>query len=182
MPRISSPNATLSITRRWASSPKCWKTIETEWRRSSRSSAALAAVTSWPRDPDRARGRLDQADQRADERRLARAREAHDDEHLARPDVERDVADGRDAAGLLAELRARQLRVGRPDDAVRLRAEDLPDARSRDERLTGTAVAGHAADISVVRRPAASRPAAASGTRVRRRRRTRCPGRAAARS
>ena len=46
IPRISSPNATLSITRRCARSPKCWNTIETEWRRSSRSSPALAAVTS----------------------------------------------------------------------------------------------------------------------------------------
>ena len=45
-PWISSPKATLSITRRWASRPKCWKTIDTVWRRSSRSSAASAAITS----------------------------------------------------------------------------------------------------------------------------------------
>ena len=55
IPRISSPNATLSITRRWASRPKCWKTIETEWRRSSRSSAALARRDVLPGDPDRRR-------------------------------------------------------------------------------------------------------------------------------
>ena len=48
MPWISSPNATLSITRRCASRPKCWKTIETVFRRSARSSAWLAPVTSWP--------------------------------------------------------------------------------------------------------------------------------------
>ena len=47
-PWISSPKATFSTTRRCASSPKCWKIIETEWRRSSRSSAALAPVTSCP--------------------------------------------------------------------------------------------------------------------------------------
>ena len=48
MPLTSSPKATLSITRRCASRPKCWNTIETELRRSSRSSAAPAAETSWP--------------------------------------------------------------------------------------------------------------------------------------
>jgi hypothetical protein len=47
-PWISRPNATFSITVRWASRPKCWKTIETVWRRSSRSAAASAAITSAP--------------------------------------------------------------------------------------------------------------------------------------
>src|SRR5437879_2947254 len=51
-------------------------------------------------EDDLARGRLDEAGQAADERRLARARQAHDDEDLPAPDVERDVMDGRDAAGL----------------------------------------------------------------------------------
>ena len=51
-------------------------------------------------DLDRPCGRLDQPDQRADERRLAGAGKAHDDEHLARVDVDRDIADGGDAAGL----------------------------------------------------------------------------------
>ena len=41
-----------------------------------------------------------------------------------------------------------ELGVWCADDAVRLRAEDLPDPRGRDERLADTAVAGHAADIS----------------------------------
>ena len=103
-------------------------------------------------DPDRPRGRLDQPDQRPDERRLARAGEAHDDEHLAAPDVEGDVAHRRDAAGLLAKLRPAELGVRCAEDAVRLGAEDLPDARGRDERLTGSPVAGHAADISVSER------------------------------
>src|SRR5439155_26613761 len=47
-PGTSSPNATLSTTRRWASRPKCWKTIEDVWRRSSRRSDWEAAQTSRP--------------------------------------------------------------------------------------------------------------------------------------
>src|SRR5947207_8314839 len=47
-PWISSPNATLSTTRRCARRPKCWKTIDEVCRRSSRSSAWLADVMSWP--------------------------------------------------------------------------------------------------------------------------------------
>ncbi len=47
-PWISWPNATFSITVRCASRPKCWNTIETVWRRSSRSSAWSAAITSEP--------------------------------------------------------------------------------------------------------------------------------------
>ena len=129
-------------------------------------------------DADGPRGRLDQADQRPDERRLARAGEAHDDEHLAAPDVERDVPHCRDAAGLLASS-AGSLDVRCAEDAVRLGAEDLPDARGRDERLAGSPVAGHAADISVSERQGkAPRPRA----EVRRRRRSECPAPAAARS
>ena len=110
-PCTSSPKATLSITRRCASRPKCWKTIDTDVRRSSRSSARPAPVTSWPAISDRSGGRLDQPDQRADERRLARPRQAHDHEHLAGPDLERHVADGGDAARLLAQLAAREVGV-----------------------------------------------------------------------
>ena len=47
-PCTSSPNATLSITRRCASRPKCWKIIETLCRRSWRSSSRPAAITSCP--------------------------------------------------------------------------------------------------------------------------------------
>ena len=53
-------------------------------------------------DLDLAGGRLDQSDQRADERRLAGAGEAHDDEDLVLPDLEGDVADGGDALMLVA--------------------------------------------------------------------------------
>ena len=72
--------------------------------------------------------RLDQADERAHERRLAGAGEAHDDEHLSRPDLERDVADGDDAPRLLAQLPARKIGVRGSDEPFGVRAEDLPDA------------------------------------------------------
>ena len=79
-------------------------------------------------DLDRACGRLDQPHERPDERRLARAREAHDDEHLAGPDLDRDVSHRDDAPGLLAQLAAGKERVGRADEALPLRTEDLPDS------------------------------------------------------
>src|SRR5881392_3499359 len=86
-------------------------------------------------DVDLSGARLDQPDQRPDERRLARAGESHDDEDLPGSYVERDVADGRDAAGLRAQLGARELGVGRADDAVGVAPEDLPDAGGPDQGL-----------------------------------------------
>ncbi len=88
-------------------------------------------------DADLARRRLDQPDQRADERRLARAREAHDDEHLAGPDVERDVADRHRVAALLAQLAARQVGLRAVDDALAVGAEDLPHAACLQQRRAG---------------------------------------------
>ncbi len=90
-----------------------------------------------PGDAHRPGGRLDQAHERADERRLARARQPHDDEDLAGPDLEADVAHGGDAPGLLAQLGPREVGRGRPDDAVGVRPEHLPDAVDRDQRITG---------------------------------------------
>ena len=86
-------------------------------------------------DLDPTGGRLDQADQRAHERRLPGAREPHHDEHLARPDVERDVANGGDAVVLLAQLGAGEVGVGRADHPVGVAAEDLPDALRADQRI-----------------------------------------------
>ena len=83
----------LSRTGRWGSSPKCWKTIENFFRRSSRRRAGLAAQDVLAVEVDLAQRRLDQAGQAADERGLAAARQPHDDEDLAGLDVERDVAD-----------------------------------------------------------------------------------------
>ena len=66
---------------------------------------------------------------------LARAGEAHDHEHLARRHVEGHVADGGHAARLLQQLGARQVGVGRADDAVGLRSVDLPDVAARNDVL-----------------------------------------------
>jgi len=79
--------------------------------------------------------RLDEADERPHEGRLARAREAHDDEHLAGPDLDRDVIDGDDAPRLLALLGARKVGVRRPDELVPVRSEDLPHPLGADRRL-----------------------------------------------
>ena len=88
-------------------------------------------------DLDATRGRLDQPDQRADERRLAGAREAHHDEDLAGIDVERDVPHRGDAARLRAQLGAGQVGVGRADHLARVLAEDLPDPLRLDQRRGG---------------------------------------------
>src|SRR5262249_17522510 len=73
-------------------------------------------------------------DQRADERRLARAGQPHDDEDLARPHFERDVLDRNDAPRLLPQLGTREVRLGRADELLRVRSEDLPDTRRADRR------------------------------------------------
>ena len=99
-----------------------------------------------PVELDASGGRLDQANQRPDERRLARAGEAHDDEHLAGVHLERDVAHCGDAAGLLAQLCARQIRVGRADHLVGVPSEDLPDALRPDERRTAVSLPLEEAD------------------------------------
>ena len=56
-------------------------------------------------EQDLARGRLDEAGDAADERRLAAARQAHDDEDLARPDVERARRAGRSSSRSCAAAR-----------------------------------------------------------------------------
>ena len=111
-------------------------------------------------DLDPARRRLDQPDQRADERRLTGAGEAHDDEDLARPDLEGDIADRGDATMLLAQLGARKIGVGRSHHAVGMAPEDLPDALDADQRLAapvdlvaeGCAGVGHRCHRSTVPR------------------------------
>ena len=133
-PRISRPNATLSMTRRWGSRPKCWKTMLNRRRRSSRSVSGVALTDVLAVEQDLAGGRLDEPGHAADERRLAAAGQAHDDEDLARPDVERDVAQADRRAGLRAELVARQVGVGRADDLVLGRPEDLPEVPDGERR------------------------------------------------
>ena len=86
---------------------------------------------------DRALGRLDQAGQQADQRRLARAGQAHDHEHLAGRDLERDVADADDVAGLLLEVLAGQVGLLGTDDLVGPGAEDLPQVLDANRRFVG---------------------------------------------
>ena len=86
-------------------------------------------------EEDLAQGRLDQPGEAADERRLAAARQAHDDEDLARADVERDVADGDRGRGPEPELGIRELEQGRTGDLRLGRPEDLPQPTNGDRRL-----------------------------------------------
>ena len=155
-PWISSPNATLSTMRRCGSSPKCWKTMLIFCRRSSRSRSSFAAEHVLAVDQDLAGGRIVEPVDHPDERGLAGARQPHDDEHLAGRDVERDVAHGRDAPGLLEQRSARgSVGVGRSDDALGLRPVDLPDVAARNgrSRLVQTAPLGCASGHGSLRRP-----------------------------
>ncbi len=95
---------------------------------------ASSSAMSSPSMTHLARGRLDEPAEAADERRLARARQPHHDEHVALGHVEAHVADGGDAAGARFELGARQIGVGRVDDALRVRSEHLPHPAARDRR------------------------------------------------
>jgi hypothetical protein len=88
-----------------------------------------------PGDADLACGRLDQADQRADEGGLAGARQSHHHEHLAGLDLDRHVTDGDDVARLALELRARQLGVRGAHDLVGMGPEHLPHALGANDRL-----------------------------------------------
>ena len=75
----------------------------------------------------RAGGGLDQPGEQADQGRLARAGQAHHHEHLTRRDVEPDVPDADDVAGLLLQLLARELGLVGLHDLVGPRPEDLPE-------------------------------------------------------
>ena len=88
-------------------------------------------------DPHRAGGRLDEAGQAADERRLAAAGQTHDDEHLAGVDVEVDVTDRDDIAGLGLQLASGEVGQRRTDDPLRARPEDLPQPPHRDRAPHG---------------------------------------------
>ena len=102
------------------------------------------AATSLAVESDPARGRLDEPGQAAHQRRLAGAGQAHDDEDLARRDVERDVLDRGDAAGPLQHFGRGRSASGVPMIDPRLRAEDLPQSRHRQPRLrVDKSFAGH---------------------------------------
>ena len=86
-------------------------------------------------EEDLAGGRLDQAGDAAHERRLAAARQAHDHEDLARPDVERDVAQARSSSRSCVRSSSRgRSASGRADGLVLGRPEDLPQVPHREGR------------------------------------------------
>src|SRR5690606_13144200 len=72
--------------------------------------------------------------QAADEGRLAAPGEAHDHEDLSGGDGEADIPDSGGAPGPGAELGGLQFGVRGPDDAIRLRSEDLPQRAHLDRR------------------------------------------------
>ncbi len=144
-PRISRPNATLSITRRWASSPKCWKIIETECRRSSRSCCVDRGDDVLPSDLDRAG-------------RSARSAGSASARASTCPDPERPITTNtspgqtsnetsRTAATqpVLARSSERESSAsGVPMHLVGVRPEDLPDVARPDHRLRRRAGCGTA--------------------------------------
>ncbi len=69
-------------------------------------------------DGDAARGRLDEPVQQPDQRRLARAGQAHDHEQLAVGDVEGHVVHGEGRAGAALDLRPAETLAGQPDGLV----------------------------------------------------------------
>src|SRR5262249_52743318 len=105
-----------------------FRATELAQRASVRTEDVLAA------DADRARRRLDQACDAADEGRLAAAREAHDDEDLAAGDVEGDVPRGDRATGFREQLGSRKIKVFAAPQPFWMRAEDLPDVARFDHR------------------------------------------------
>ena len=76
---------------------------------------------------DAALGRPDEAQQRPAERRLAAARLADEPQHLALAEVERDVVDCLDLAGLAPE---ESLAEAAPDRVVRLQPADRDESRA----------------------------------------------------
>jgi hypothetical protein len=96
-------------------------------------------------EQDLAEGRLNEPGQATDQRRLAAAGQAHDDEDLALLNVERDIADrdrrpgpSAELATLLVDRRGFQLRFRRP--------EDLPEVPDGDRRRPRNQRTGRACD------------------------------------
>ena len=86
----------------------------TRWRRTSSKALLVGCRDVDVADAHRAGGRLDEPGEAAHERRLAAARQAHHDEHLARRDVEIDLADGDDVAGAASSSRRGRSASGEP--------------------------------------------------------------------
>jgi hypothetical protein len=78
-------------------------------------------------DDDLPRGGGNEPGDATNEGGLAAPRQPHHHEDLAGLDVERDVTNGGDAARLIQKVLAREIGVGRSDDAFCVRPVDLPD-------------------------------------------------------
>src|SRR5712691_3511804 len=83
-------------------------------------------------EEDLAGGRFDEPGQAANQGRLATAGQAHDDEDLARLDIEGDVANGDGGPELRPKVGIRKIRVRGADELVLGRAEGLPEVPDRD--------------------------------------------------
>ena len=128
LPCTSSPKATLSSTRRCGEQAEVLEHHRHLVRGAARAAARrVAPVDVLAVDQDLAGGRLDQAAQAAHERRLARAREPHDDEDLAAA-TSKQTSRTAATQPVRAQLGAGQVGVGRADDALGVRPEHLPDA------------------------------------------------------
>ena len=98
----------------------------------SRSARARCACSrSRPSKQDLAGGRFDQPRQAAHERRLAGARQAHDDEDLAFADVERHRAHCADEAGVRRSVAGRRS-LPSAQEYLGVAAEQLPDVPAAD--------------------------------------------------
>ena len=135
-PCTSRPKATLSTHACGAAAARSAGTPSTPCGGARRATCSRsAAVTSTPSIVTVPDGRLDQPGEAAHQRRLAAARQPHHDEHLARGDVEVDVAHRHDVAGARLEHLARQVGELGSDDTLGSRPVDLPQVAHRDHRL-----------------------------------------------
>ena len=91
-----------------------------------------------PAEPDFADGGVDQAVDAADEGGFAAAGETHDDEDLALADIEGDVAEGKDAAGVFLDVVFGFAVAGELEGFFFAVAEDLVDAADGDQGVVGT--------------------------------------------
>ena len=136
MPWISSPNATLSITRRCASSPKCWKTIDDVWRRRSPQLRLARRGHVLAGDLDRARRSARSGGSACARASTCRSRRgpSRRTPRPARPRTRRRGRRRRSRVFSRSSARGRSA-SGVPIDSVGVAAEDLPDAFGADQRL-----------------------------------------------
>ena len=133
-PCTSRPNATFSTIRRCGSSPKCWNTMLT-LRATDLAQALFVELQARPRRrsaPRRRSGSMQPVDASGPGSTCPLPDSPITTKTSPGRHVEGDVADGRDAPGLLEQLGPRQRGLGRPHDRVGLRAVHLPDVATGD--------------------------------------------------